>query len=105
MLKGEAKKLYQREYMRRYMRRLRGGLEPAGIESGDDYIDKVCQVCGHYGVYDNHHIDRDYTNNTPGNKAILCPTCHAEVHRRGRVVSGLSKTQVDADGNIIYEEV
>ena len=82
-IKGEAKKLYQREYMRRYMKRLRAGVEPSDIEAGDDSFDKKCQACGYIGVYDIHHKDRDYNNNKIDNLIILCPTCHAKIHRRG----------------------
>lgn len=40
-----------------------------------------CQSCGYTEVLDLHHIDEDRTNNHPNNHAILCPNCHAKVHR------------------------
>lgn len=53
------------------------------VETGDNWINKKCQICGYTGVYDVHHKDSQHTNNTPNNLIILCPTCHAKVHRRG----------------------
>lgn len=40
-----------------------------------------CQVCGYNEVLDLHHIDENHHNNHPSNHAVLCPNCHAKVHR------------------------
>ena len=82
-LRGEAKKLYQREYMRHYMRGLRNG------SSEDWQQDRNCGVCGHYGVVDKHHKDRDHDNNGGTNLIFLCPNCHALIHRRGKTLEEL----------------
>jgi len=89
-LKGEAKKLYQREYMRHY----RQGQEDWGI--GD------CEACGRHGIVDKHHRDRNHDNKTSRNIVSLCPNCHAEIHRKGRTIEDLVRP-IDADGNVIYE--
>lgn len=105
MLKGDAKKLYQREYMKTYMRRLRLGLKTSmkdGIESYQ-VVDKTCGMCGHVGIYEVHHVDRNHNNNQPSNLLILCPNCHAEVHRRNKPVKTLLRPTIDADGNVIYD--
>jgi len=122
-LKGEAKKLYQREYMRLYMRRLRDTVKPTKPDSVDISPDRKCQVCGYFGVHDTHHVDKNTDNNIPENRITLCPTCHAEVHRRGKElnitpvktpdpvrrypiipsVHFLYKPDLDADGNIIHD--
>lgn len=45
-----------------------------------------CQSCGYDKVLDLHHIDEDHTNNDPENHVILCPNCHALIHRMGKTV-------------------
>lgn len=120
-LTGEAKKLYQREYMRRYMRELRGGRnikEARKLHLEEWNQDRACQGCGHYGVVDNHHIDKNHNNNGEDNRIFLCPNCHALIHRRGKTLEEIVKTlrpavlpttgdvsanpsTIDADGNAI----
>lgn len=79
-----------------------------------------CEICGTtdcidylYGkhksvkfptLYDVHHIDHDRNNNDFRNLTILCPTCHAKVHRgiitnlrRGKVFLKLSYDIVELD--------
>lgn len=44
-----------------------------------------CELCGYNAVpevLEVHHIDRNRSNNQPGNLQILCPTCHAAEHFR-----------------------
>lgn len=56
------------------------------------YIKSVvgkCQACGYDKVLDLHHIDEDRTNNDPENHVILCPNCHALIHRMGKTVEEL----------------
>lgn len=40
-----------------------------------------CQCCGFTEVLDLHHIDQNHHNNSPENLVVLCPNCHAKVHR------------------------
>lgn len=42
-----------------------------------------CQLCGYSEVLDLHHINFNSTDNRPGNHIVLCPNCHAKVHRLG----------------------
>lgn len=48
-----------------------------------------CQSCGYDETLDLHHIDEDRTNNEPENHVILCPNCHALIHRLGKTVEEL----------------
>lgn len=52
-----------------------------------DYILKIvgeCQCCGYKDVLDLHHIDENHHNNDPYNLSVLCPNCHAKIHRLGK---------------------
>lgn len=40
-----------------------------------------CAVCGSITHLHVHHIDRDPTNDAPGNLITLCEACHARTHR------------------------
>ena len=59
---------------------------------------KICARCatqctGETGLYV-HHIDMDHGNNAGDNLAILCRTCHYEIHRRIRTafrMKGISR--------------
>jgi Zn finger protein HypA/HybF involved in hydrogenase expression len=42
-----------------------------------------CQSCGYAEALDLHHINEDNKDNRPENHAILCPNCHAKIHRLG----------------------
>lgn len=42
-----------------------------------------CECCGYSEVLDLHHIDGDHNNNEPSNHGVLCPNCHAKIHRLG----------------------
>lgn len=42
-----------------------------------------CQICKETEVLDLHHLDNDNTNNTPSNLVVICPNCHAKIHRLG----------------------
>lgn len=44
---------------------------------------KVCIACGYdrsNRVLQVHHIDKNKHNHSPENLAVLCPTCHREIH-------------------------
>ena len=42
-----------------------------------------CECCGYDRVLDLHHIDENHNNNSPENHGVLCPNCHALIHRLG----------------------
>lgn len=42
-----------------------------------------CECCGYSEVLDLHHIDENHDNNSPENHGVLCPNCHAKIHRLG----------------------
>ena len=42
-----------------------------------------CECCGYDEVLDLHHIDENHNNNDPSNHGVLCPNCHAKIHRLG----------------------
>lgn len=42
-----------------------------------------CESCGYDEVLDLHHIDENHKNNDPSNHSVLCPNCHAKIHRLG----------------------
>jgi transposase/uncharacterized protein YlaI len=48
-----------------------------------------CQACGFDEVLDLHHINEDRQDNRPTNHIILCPNCHAKIHRLGKTVQEL----------------
>lgn len=48
-----------------------------------------CQSCGEREVLDLHHINENPLDNRPENHAILCPNCHAKIHRLGKTVNEL----------------
>ena len=48
-----------------------------------------CESCGYSEVLDLHHIDFNHSNNSPENHAVLCPNCHALIHRRDISFSSL----------------
>lgn len=39
--------------------------------------------CNESEVLDLHHIDGNHNNNSPENHGVLCPNCHARIHRLG----------------------
>lgn len=48
-----------------------------------------CQSCGEIDVLDLHHINEQPKDNRPENHIILCPNCHAKIHRLGITVEEL----------------
>lgn len=48
-----------------------------------------CQSCGYSDVLDIHHKDGNHHNNEPHNHVVLCPNCHAKIHRLGKTVEEL----------------
>lgn len=45
--------------------------------------------CNESEVLDIHHIDENHNNNLPENHGVLCPNCHAKIHRLGLSFSDL----------------
>ena len=41
-----------------------------------------CSICGKKNARDVHHVDGDYTNNTPQNLIRICRTCHSLKHSK-----------------------
>lgn len=62
-------------------------------------IDRVgkCQACGYSEVLDLHHINENHKDNRPENHAILCPNCHAKIHRLGLTVEKLCPNFISWD--------
>jgi uncharacterized protein YlaI/DNA-binding XRE family transcriptional regulator len=48
-----------------------------------------CQSCGEKDVLDLHHINENRRDNRPENHVVLCPNCHARIHRLGKTVDEL----------------
>lgn len=48
-----------------------------------------CQCCGELKILDLHHINLNPKDNRPCNHVILCPNCHAKIHRLGGTVEEL----------------
>lgn len=47
----------------------------------------ICTRCGfvaeHPCQLDEHHIDENHANDSPGNRIVLCANCHRLIHARG----------------------
>lgn len=56
-----------------------------------------CECCGYSETLDLHHIDFNHGNNKPSNHSVLCPNCHAEIHRLGKKFNDLVKNHVSWD--------
>lgn len=56
---------------------------PKGVKQFIVDLYGKCECCGYSEVLDLHHIDEDRTNNDPENHSVLCPNCHAKIHRLG----------------------
>lgn len=56
-----------------------------------------CQCCGVSDVLDLHHINENPKDNRPENHVILCPNCHARVHRLGKSVDELCPNYISWD--------
>lgn len=56
-----------------------------------------CECCGYSETLDLHHIDFNHGNNKPSNHSVLCPNCHAEIHRLGKNFNDLVKNHVSWD--------
>jgi hypothetical protein len=54
-----------------------------------------CECCGYSEVLDLHHIDEDHSNNDPNNQGVLCPNCHAKIHRLGILFKDLVPEHVN----------
>ena len=50
--------------------------------------------CNESEVLDLHHIDGNHGNNFPENHGVLCPNCHARIHRLGVPFSDLVPNHV-----------
>lgn len=42
-----------------------------------------CQICGYSEVLDLHHLNFIDSDNRPENHIVVCPNCHAKIHRLG----------------------
>lgn len=56
-----------------------------------------CECCGYDRVLDLHHIDENHNNNSPENHGVLCPNCHALIHRLGIPFNELVPNHVSWD--------
>lgn len=70
--------LYKQTYVLRDTVRL-----PKGLKNYIISLYGSCECCGYDEVLDLHHIDEDHNNNDPANHGVLCPNCHAKIHRLG----------------------
>ena len=64
-----------------------------------------CQKCGKSIHLKIHHIDRNPSNNNPGNLIVLCPTCHSEADTgaiRKETLISLRDKQTSFTGRIEY---
>ena len=68
------------------------------LESGTNA--GYCQVCNRYGVVDRHHKDLNHNNDESSNLMLLCPNCHADIHRN-YVPSKLRSAGIKLEGNRI----
>lgn len=57
---------------------------PKGLKNFIISLYSACESCGYTEVLDLHHIDEDHNNNSPENHGVLCPNCHAKIHRLGK---------------------
>jgi hypothetical protein len=55
--------------------------------------ERRCCICKHPSAQI-HHIDKDPTNHSVDNLAVLCPTCHDEAHASGPFTRDLDPAQV-----------
>lgn len=74
------------EYNRTYTQT--GRLSKKVVESIKNLVGK-CQSCGEKDVLDLHHINGNPEDNRPCNHVILCPNCHARIHRLNKTVEEL----------------
>ena len=56
---------------------------PKGLKNYIISLYGKCECCGYDEVLDLHHIDENHNNNDPSNHGVLCPNCHAKIHRLG----------------------
>ena len=56
---------------------------PKGLKNYIVGLYGKCESCGYDEVLDLHHIDENHKNNDPSNHGVLCPNCHAKIHRLG----------------------
>ena len=84
ILKGDGFDL--QEYNNIYA--VEGNLSRRVADSIKEVVGK-CQSCGYDEVLDLHHINKQPKDNRPENHVILCPNCHAKIHRLGITVEEL----------------
>lgn len=51
--------------------------------------------CNESEVLDLHHIDEDHNNNDPANHGVICPNCHAKIHRLGILFNELVPNHIN----------
>lgn len=84
VLKGDGFDL--QEYNNTYA--IKGHLSRRVVEDIKEVVGK-CQSCDENEVLDLHHINENSKDNRPENHIILCPNCHAKIHRLGITVEEL----------------
>lgn len=70
---------------------------PKGLKNFIISLYSACESCGYTEVLDLHHIDEDHNNNSPENHGVLCPNCHAKIHRLGKSFNELVPNHVTWD--------
>lgn len=82
------------EYLNTY--REEGRLSKGIVEEIKEIVG-ACQACGFDEVLDLHHINENPLDNKPTNHIILCPNCHAKIHRLGKTVQELCPNYISWD--------
>ena len=68
---------------------------PKGLRNYIISLYGKCECCGYDEVLDLHHIDENHNNNDPSNHGVLCPNCHAKIHRLGIPFSELVPNHIN----------
>ena len=68
---------------------------PKGLRNHIISLYGKCECCGYDEVLDLHHIDENHNNNDPSNHGVLCPNCHAKIHRLGIPFSELVPNHIN----------
>lgn len=82
--------LYKETYVLRDTVRI-----PKGLRNYIISLYGKCECCGYDEVLDLHHIDENHNNNDPSNHGVLCPNCHAKIHRLGIPFSELVPNHIN----------
>lgn len=68
---------------------------PKGLKNYIISLYGSCECCDYDEVLDLHHIDENHNNNDPSNHGVLCPNCHAKIHRLGIPFSELVPNHIN----------